>query len=67
MTISEFKAWLDGFSASFKDGAPDAEQWKRIKQKLDMLAVVSGAASINDYRSRWLPSLENVMWAKSIR
>ncbi|PWL18853.1 hypothetical protein DKP76_07265 [Falsochrobactrum shanghaiense] len=35
MTLSEFKAWLEGFSTSFIDGAPDAEQWAAIASKLD--------------------------------
>lgn len=34
MTLAEFKAWLDGYSASFTDGAPNAEQWAVISEKL---------------------------------
>lgn len=33
MTLNEFKAWLEGFSASFDD-APNAEQWAVIQDKL---------------------------------
>lgn len=33
MTINEFKAWLDGFSAAI-DGAPTPEQWDTIRAKL---------------------------------
>lgn len=33
MTLSEFRAWLDGFSAAMGD-APTAEQWAAIKAKL---------------------------------
>lgn len=40
MTIAEFQAWLDGYSASFGD-APNAEQWAKIKGKIATLAVVS--------------------------
>ena len=36
MTLNEFKAWLDGFSASFDD-APNAEQWKAIVEKLNLV------------------------------
>lgn len=39
MTIAEFQAWLDGYSASFGD-APNAEQWAKIKGKIATLAVV---------------------------
>lgn len=34
MTLSEFKAWLEGYSASFKDGVPDAAQWAEVQAKL---------------------------------
>jgi hypothetical protein len=33
MTIGEFKAWLDGYSASFNE-APDEWEWSVIKEKL---------------------------------
>ncbi len=33
MTLGEFKAWLDGFSAAI-NGAPTAEQWATIREKL---------------------------------
>lgn len=33
MTLSEFKAWLDGYSEAIGE-APNAEQWKRIQEKL---------------------------------
>lgn len=33
MTIAEFKAWLEGYEASF-DGAPSPEQFGEIKAKL---------------------------------
>lgn len=33
MTLSEFRSWLDGFSEAI-DGAPNAEQWEKIKAKL---------------------------------
>lgn len=36
MTISEFKAWLDGYSIAIID-APTPEQWVMIKSKLDLV------------------------------
>ena len=36
MTVSEFKAWLDGFSAAI-NGAPNQEQWETIKGKLSTI------------------------------
>lgn len=39
MSFSEFKAWLDGFSASFKDGAPDAGEWSVIQEKLAKVMI----------------------------
>lgn len=44
MTVSEFKAWLDGFSEAI-DGVPTAEQWAKIKAK------------VNDLRSNVVPSV----------
>lgn len=38
MTISEFKAWLDGFSHAIGD-APTPEQWAEIKAKIETLSV----------------------------
>ncbi|TCQ79986.1 hypothetical protein EDF68_10331 [Ochrobactrum sp. BH3] len=34
MNLAEFKAWLEGYSASFKEGAPSQEQWAIISKKL---------------------------------
>ena len=34
MTIGEFHAWLDGYSASFTDGVPNAEQWAKVLEKI---------------------------------
>jgi hypothetical protein len=36
MTISEFKAWLDGFTDAMGD-APTPEQWTKIKAKMAQL------------------------------
>lgn len=33
MNLSEFKAWLDGYEASFST-APNADRWAAIKAKL---------------------------------
>lgn len=35
MTMNEFKAWLEGYSASFRNGRPNEEQWGEIKRRLD--------------------------------
>jgi hypothetical protein len=37
MTISEFHAWLDGYSASFTDGTPNADQWVKVLEKIASL------------------------------
>jgi hypothetical protein len=33
MTLSEFKAWLEGFTEAI-GGPPSQEQWDRIKEKV---------------------------------
>ena len=34
MKLNEFRAWLEGFSESFKDNAPSVEQFEKIMTKL---------------------------------
>lgn len=34
MTLAEFKAWLEGYSASFVNGAPNAEQWAEVQKRI---------------------------------
>lgn len=54
MTFNEFKAWLEGFEASFT-GAPTAAQWKTIKAKLEKVTapVPAVPASKNVVPSIW--------------
>lgn len=42
MTLSEFKAWLDGYGAAIQ-GAPTEEQWGVIQKKLDEVIVTHPA------------------------
>lgn len=42
MTLSEFRAWLDGFSEGVGD-APTPEQWQRIQQKLAEVIEIAPA------------------------
>lgn len=48
MTLNEFKAWMEGFEASFspKGAGPDAKQWTAIKAKLEKVAAPVAAPSI---------------------
>lgn len=41
MTLNEFKAWLEGYSEGFADGMPTAEQWAKVKAKLETVKLVS--------------------------
>lgn len=34
MTLAEFKAWLEGYRASFTDGVPNADQWAEIEKRI---------------------------------
>ena len=34
MNLAEFKAWLEGYSASFADGVPSKEQWAEVSKRL---------------------------------
>lgn len=48
MTISEFRAWLEGFSEAI-DGAPTAEQWEKIKEKIGTIAAPASAPTYVPY------------------
>lgn len=62
MTVSEFKAWLDGFSAAI-NGAPSQEQWEAIKGKLSTIDNSGswGIPKITPYTS---PSVAPPTWYK---
>ncbi|MEZ2132698.1 MULTISPECIES: hypothetical protein [unclassified Sinorhizobium] len=58
MTLSEFKAWFEGFS-EIMEGPPDEKQWERIKARV---AEINGASTpypifvdryIEPYRRYW--------------
>lgn len=48
MTLSEFKAWLEGYSEAFTSGAPTAAQWEKIREKLGEVKVTTANVSISD-------------------
>lgn len=39
MTLSEFKAWLEGFEAAMTEGSPSPDQWATIKAKLGRVQI----------------------------
>lgn len=42
MTLSEFKAWLEGYRHSFEggyDGRPTKEQWDEIKARMEQIGM----------------------------
>ncbi len=58
MTLSEFKAWFEGFTEGMA-GAPDEDQWKRIKARV---AEIDGTVTtypifvdryVEPYRRYW--------------
>lgn len=56
MTLSEFKAWFEGFCEGI-DGAPTPEQWVKVKEKV---ALLSPPAPFHDPRpvplGQWAPA-----------
>lgn len=55
MTLSEFKAWLEGYSESFVQGAPTVEQWTKVQDKLATVdVVVLPAAPYNPPTLPWI-------------
>jgi len=52
MTLSEFKAWFEGFTECM-DGAPDKDQWKRIKARVKEIDGVAVTKTV--FVDRYLP------------
>lgn len=61
MTLNEFRAWLEGFEASFTGGVPNAEQWKAIKAKIEKTATTTAVPNNRPFspltppRGMWPP------------
>jgi len=45
MTLSEFKAWLEGYSEAFTDGVPNADQWAKVQAKLGKIDKIVAPGS----------------------
>ena len=60
MSMGEFKAWLDGFSECFKNGAPNKAQWNRIAERLATVSIQQEVV----YRDRpyWWPNWYTYTW-----
>jgi hypothetical protein len=52
MTLSEFKAWFEGFTEDM-DGAPNEKQWKRIKARVKDISGVALTERV--FVDRYLP------------
>lgn len=62
MTLSEFKAWFEGFSEGI-DTAPTAEQFAKIKAKV---AKIDGAPTTERiFIDRWWPAYRPHQWWES--
>lgn len=56
MTLTEFKAWFEGFTEDM-DGAPSEKQWERIKSRV---GEVNGApVTERVYVDRYYPTIWN--------
>lgn len=57
MTLSEFKAWFEGYTDGMDEKAPSAKQWAKIKEKV---AAIDGAPTLQtiwlDHYRRYYPS-----------
>lgn len=52
MTLSEFKAWFEGFTEDM-DGAPNKKQWDRIKARVKEIDGVAVTKTV--FVDRYLP------------
>lgn len=55
MTITEFHAWLDGFSEAIA-GAPTPEQWAKVLAKLKQVRGDASVFTAPSMPQRWYPS-----------
>lgn len=67
MTFDEFKAWLDGFEEAFHEGAPTAEQYKRLKEKLAEVHIPHGIPLAPQYMPKPLGAIRREEWDKYYR
>ena len=58
MTLSEFKAWFEGFTEDM-DSAPNKKQWERIKARVKEIdgAVTTYPVFVDRYGPRYLPCI----------
>lgn len=52
MTLSEFKAWLEGFEEAMGGNPPSADQWRTIKEKLKRVTESGRAGPLEPYTIR---------------
>lgn len=54
MTLSEFKAWFEGYTEGM-DGAPNEKQWKRVKAKVAEITgePITRQVWVDHYRHYW--------------
>jgi hypothetical protein len=57
MTLSEFKAWFEGFTESM-DGPPSLKQWERIQARVKEISGVPVTQTV--FVDRYLPAYRDV-------
>lgn len=62
MTLSEFKAWFEGFTESM-DGPPSLKQWERIQGRVK--EITGAPVSYPVFVDRYLPAVKP-WWADDI-
>ena len=62
MTLAEFKAWLEGFESAI-GAAPDAEQWAKIKARLDTVVAITPSQPWPAQRDTIWPHTDRVRYA----
>ncbi len=56
MTLTEFKAWFDGYTENL-EGAPNGKQWKRIKEQVGKIdgTPITYPVYVERYVRPWYP------------
>ena len=63
MTLSEFKAWFEGYTEEM-EGPPSRKQWKKIQDKIKKIsdAPTPWPIFVDRYIHPWRPHWDRVAW-----
>lgn len=64
MTLSEFKAWFEGFTETM-DGPPSLKQWERIQARVK--EITGSPVTERVFVDRYWPHITKTWWDNGVR